>query len=305
MAVVRHLARGRPSERTAPARDPARVPPAADAVAQLAATRRRRARARSARRGLPRARLLGRAVRVPVPQPADARLIARAAAATATGGSTLRAGPRARPGYRGAMFPWQSGSDGREETAASCTSTRGSGRWIPRQHAPAAARQRRDRLQRLAVLPGHRRPEFLAGYGAEMVLEIARFWPASPRYDRATRPLRDPRRDGPGRVPRRAIRARDAGPRQQRLHERHGGLGALPCARRPRAAAGRTGARAVRAARAHATRRSSAWERHQPQDAPRRSTTTGSSASSRATSSSRSSTGTATARATATSAGSI
>ena len=70
-----------------------------------------------------------------------------------------------------------------------------------------AARQRRDLLQRLAVLPGHRRPRVPA--------RLRRRDDARDRallgLDRAlqprARPLRDPRRDGPGRVPREATPA--------------------------------------------------------------------------------------------------
>ena len=54
-------------------------------------------------------------------------------------------------GYRGAMFPWQSGSDGREETDELFLNPR-SGGWIRDNSRPAAACQRRDRLQRVAVL---------------------------------------------------------------------------------------------------------------------------------------------------------
>jgi hypothetical protein len=60
-----------------------------------------------------------------------------------------------------------------------------SGRWLPDDSLPPAARQRRHRLQRLAVLPGHRRREFLAYYGAEMLLEIARFWASIAPFDAA------------------------------------------------------------------------------------------------------------------------
>ena len=58
-------------------------------------------------------------------------------------------------GYRGALFPWQSGSDGREETQRLHLNPR-SGRWLPdhshlQRHVNLAIA-----LQRLAVLPGHR-----------------------------------------------------------------------------------------------------------------------------------------------------
>ena len=78
-------------------------------------------------------------------------------------------------GYAGAMFPWQSGSNGREETQVIHLNPR-SGRWDPdrshlQRHVNAAIaynvwtyyRTTKDR-------------EFLHQYGAEILLEIARFW---------------------------------------------------------------------------------------------------------------------------------
>ena len=63
----------------------------------------------------------------------------------------------AAAGLAGAMFPWQSGSDGREETPDALFNPR-SGRWMPDN----SRRQRHvglaDRLQRLAALSGNRRP---------------------------------------------------------------------------------------------------------------------------------------------------
>ena len=59
-------------------------------------------------------------------------------------------------GYEGAMFPWQSGSDGQEETQELNLNPR-SQRWVPGQLLPAAPRGQRRRLERLAVLPGHPR----------------------------------------------------------------------------------------------------------------------------------------------------
>ena len=100
---------------------------------------------------------------------------------TATGGCTAARARRARAaGYRGAMFPWQSGSDGREETPASCTSTPASGRGCP-------TTRRRQRHVNVAIAynvwqyyqaTGDR--DFLSHYGAEMLLEIARFWASMP-----------------------------------------------------------------------------------------------------------------------------
>ena len=49
--------------------------------------------------------------------------------------------------------------------------------------APAAPRQHRDRLQRLAALPGHRQHGFLRFTGGELLIEIARFWSSATTYD--------------------------------------------------------------------------------------------------------------------------
>ncbi len=77
-------------------------------------------------------------------------------------------------GYCGAMFPWQSGSDGREETPSIYFNPR-SGRWIPdhtylQRHVGAAIVYN---VWQYYQVTGDRR--FLDGAGAEMVLEIARF----------------------------------------------------------------------------------------------------------------------------------
>ena len=77
-------------------------------------------------------------------------------------------------GYRGAMFPWQSGSDGREETPSIYFNPR-SGRWIVdhthlQRHVGAAIVYN---VWQYYQVTGDRK--FLDGAGAEMVLEIARF----------------------------------------------------------------------------------------------------------------------------------
>jgi len=78
-------------------------------------------------------------------------------------------------GFRGAMFPWQSGSDGKEETQTVHLNPL-SGRWEPdlshnQRHVSAAIFYNLwsyyDATQDLT---------FLRGYGAEMMLEVARFW---------------------------------------------------------------------------------------------------------------------------------
>ena len=78
-------------------------------------------------------------------------------------------------GYQGAMFPWQSGSNGREETQHIHLNPR-SGRWIPdnthlQRHINAAIAY--NVWQYYQVTDDM---EFLNFYGAEMILEIARCW---------------------------------------------------------------------------------------------------------------------------------
>ncbi|MGK2852839.1 MAG: glycoside hydrolase family 65 protein [Microbacteriaceae bacterium] len=85
-------------------------------------------------------------------------------------------------GYQGAMFPWQSGSDGTEETQVVHLNPL-SGQWDPdhshnQRHVNAAIfynawqyYQATDDL------------EFIRDYGAELMLEIARFWASFTRYN--------------------------------------------------------------------------------------------------------------------------
>jgi trehalose/maltose hydrolase-like predicted phosphorylase len=88
-------------------------------------------------------------------------------------------------GYRGAMYPWQSGSDGREETQRLHLNPR-SGRWLP-------DRSHRQRHVSMAVaynvwqyyqVSGDL--AFLEAYGAEMLWEIARFWASIASYSHAS-----------------------------------------------------------------------------------------------------------------------
>jgi len=78
-------------------------------------------------------------------------------------------------GHRGAMFPWQSGSDGREESQRLHLNPL-SGRWNPDASARAhhigiaVAYNVWQYYQTTADL------EFLVDCGAEMIVEIARFW---------------------------------------------------------------------------------------------------------------------------------
>lgn len=85
-------------------------------------------------------------------------------------------------GYRGAMYPWQSGSSGREESQQLHLNPR-SGRWIPdnthlQRHVNAAIAYN---LYHYYQVTGDM--EFMSFYGSEMMLEIARFWASIASYD--------------------------------------------------------------------------------------------------------------------------
>ncbi|MFQ5665488.1 MAG: glycoside hydrolase family 65 protein [Candidatus Binatia bacterium] len=85
-------------------------------------------------------------------------------------------------GFRGAMYPWQSGSDGREESQTFHLNPN-SGRWIPdntrlQRHVNAAIAYN---VWHYYQVTGDM--EFLSFYGAEMILEIARFWASVATYN--------------------------------------------------------------------------------------------------------------------------
>lgn len=78
-------------------------------------------------------------------------------------------------GHKGAMFPWQSGSDGAEETEKLNLNPR-SQRWVPdnsylQRHVGSAIAY--NVWQYFQVTEDI---EFLQFYGAELILDIARFW---------------------------------------------------------------------------------------------------------------------------------
>ncbi len=95
--------------------------------------------------------------------------------------------PRARwaaaaEGYRGAMFPWQSGSDGREQ-AQQLHLNPASGRWIPdntqlERHINLAVAYNIWQFYQVTD-----DMEFMSFYGAQLMLEIARFWVSKVSYD--------------------------------------------------------------------------------------------------------------------------
>ncbi len=87
-------------------------------------------------------------------------------------------------GYRGAMYPWQSGSDGQEETQVVHLNPL-SGRWERdlshnQRHVNAAIFYN---VWHYYQATGD--VEFMLDHGAEMMLEIARFWSSLAHYDPA------------------------------------------------------------------------------------------------------------------------
>lgn len=92
-----------------------------------------------------------------------------------------RDGARAA-GFSGAMFPWQSGSDGSEETQTLHLNPE-SGRWLPdashlQRHINAAVVYNLWQYWKATA-----DLEFMRFWGAELVLEIARFWASASTYD--------------------------------------------------------------------------------------------------------------------------
>lgn len=87
-------------------------------------------------------------------------------------------------GYKGAIYPWQSGSNGREESQVLHLNPR-SGRWIPdnshlQRHVNIAIAYN---IWLYYQVSGDL--DFLFYYGAEMIIEIARFWASIAQYNRS------------------------------------------------------------------------------------------------------------------------
>ena len=85
-------------------------------------------------------------------------------------------------GFRGAMYPWQSGSDGEEETQVVHINPL-TGRWDPdlsrnQRHVNAAIFYNVWHYYQVT-----HDIEFLRDHGAEMMLEIARFWSSIAHYN--------------------------------------------------------------------------------------------------------------------------
>ncbi|OXC74746.1 glycosyl hydrolase family 65 protein [Caballeronia sordidicola] len=91
----------------------------------------------------------------------------------------------AAAGYAGAMFPWQSGSDGSEETQAFNLNPR-SQHWVLdnsylQRHVGSAIAY--NVWQYFQVTHD---VEFLYAYGAELILDIARFWSSISKFNPAS-----------------------------------------------------------------------------------------------------------------------
>lgn len=91
----------------------------------------------------------------------------------------------AAAGLRGALFPWQSGSDGREETPLWLFNRR-SGRWVPdyshlQRHAGLAVA-----FNAWQYFLATEDREWLLRHGAELIVEVARLVASMAGYDRDT-----------------------------------------------------------------------------------------------------------------------
>ncbi len=104
-------------------------------------------------------------------------------------------------GYRGAMYPWQSASSGSEETQTMHLNPK-SGRWLP----DGSHLQRHINLAIAYNIWHHwlvaEEQELMFRGGAEMLLEIARFWSSIATFDEPLARSAHPGRDGSRRVPR-------------------------------------------------------------------------------------------------------
>ncbi|MER2998207.1 glycoside hydrolase family 65 protein [Pontibacter populi] len=88
-------------------------------------------------------------------------------------------------GYKGAMFPWQSGSNGREESQLIHLNPK-SGRWLPdhtflQRHISSAIAYN---VWQFYLVTNDKK--FLSFYGAEMILDIAQFWSTIATYNNTT-----------------------------------------------------------------------------------------------------------------------
>ena len=183
---------------------------------------RRGAGPRPQRRGLPGPCVLGRALRLSVPELPPAGGHARAADV-----------PLPAPG-RGARGGPRGGLPRRDVPVAERQRGQGGDPERPPQPAlgPLGARPSRNQRHVNAAIFYNIWHYFQATRRPGVPARLRRGDDARDRallgLDRAlqprARPLRDPRRDGPGRVPREVPGRRRGRPAQQRLHQRHGGV---------------------------------------------------------------------------------
>ena len=151
-------------------------------------------------------------------------------------------------GYDGALYPWQSGSSGVELTPTVHLNPR-SGHWNPdksrlQRHINAAIAYDVWLYQQAT-----NDVEFLALNGAEMFIEIARFWASLAAYDPARERYVIRGVVGPDEYHDGYPESEAPGVRQQRLHQCDGGVGAVAGRGRPRRAPRAAPRRAIAHAR--------------------------------------------------------
>ena len=131
----------------------------------------------------------------------------------------------AAAGYAGAMFPWQSGSDGREESHG-CISirARGGGTRTPAPRSTTSASAIAYNVWQYYQVTGDS-PSSCSTTAPRCCSRSPASWSASATYDASSDRYEHPRRDRARRVPRRLPRRPVRRRRQQRLHQRDGGLG--------------------------------------------------------------------------------
>ena len=146
------------------------------------------------------------------------------------------------------MFPWQSGSEGTEETQRVHLNPL-SGRWEPdlsrnQRHVNAAIFYNVwHYFQATGDLP------FLRDYGAEMMLEIARFWGSIAHFNPERGRYEIHGVMGPDEFHEKYPGAAGGRASQQRLHQRDGGVAVRPGRRGALAAARQPSGRAAHEAR--------------------------------------------------------
>ena len=130
------------------------------------------------------------------------------------------------------MFPWQSGSDGQEETQELNLNHR-SQRWVPdnsfrQRHVGSAIAY--NVWQYFQVTQDF---EFLHFYGAELILDIAHFWSSIAIFNDERQRYEIRGVMGPDEFHEAYPDSRIVRTRQQRVHQRDGGVGVVAGARSP------------------------------------------------------------------------